>query len=177
MVAAGPENPPRNQVVPVVRPPSGAISARPCHGLSGAPYTCSGGPSELGGWVHGCWGQHHRRAHPSNAFCPPHATQVRGRTSGTTPPVHLGKLSKRNALRATQRCWLLPRTVRLPREHTVPHTTTTTTHPVATLPPRCWPSMHGRARGPPQSRAPLRNPAAGHPPNAAERAAPASVPN
>ena len=86
MVAAGPENPPRNQVVPVVRPPSGAISARPCHGLSGAPYTCSGGPSELGGWVHGCWGQHHRRAHPSNAFCPPHATQVRGRTSGTTPP-------------------------------------------------------------------------------------------
>ena len=25
-----------------------AISTRPCHGLSGGPYTCSGGPSELG---------------------------------------------------------------------------------------------------------------------------------
>ena len=100
--AAGPQTPPRNQVVPMVRPPSGAISTRPCHGLSGAPYTCSGGPSELGGWVHGCWGQHHRRAHPSNAFCPPHATQVRGRTIGTTPPAYLGtklwhRASKTNA--------------------------------------------------------------------------------
>ena len=96
--------PPRNQVVPMVRPPSGAISARPCHGLSGAPYTCSGGPSELGGWVHGCWGQHHRRAHPSNAFCPPHATQVRGRTYGTTPPVYLGTEEKKKKLVLVLRC-------------------------------------------------------------------------
>ena len=86
MVAAGPENPPRNQVVPVVRPPSGAISARPCHGLSGAPYTCSGGPSELGGWVHGCWGQHHRRAHPSNAFCPPPCHPSSGSYQWYDPP-------------------------------------------------------------------------------------------
>ena len=62
------QRPPRNQVVLGVRPPSGAISTRPYNWLLGAPYTCSGGTSESGGWVHGCWGQCHERAHPSNTF-------------------------------------------------------------------------------------------------------------
>ena len=91
----------------MVRPPSGAISTRPCNGLLGAPYTCSGGPSESGGWVHGCWGQHHRRAHPSNTFYPPppHATQVRGRT-WVRPPLLI--MAKRDVHRCTLCGSLLP---------------------------------------------------------------------
>ena len=102
--ASSTPHPPSTQVVPRVRPPSGAISTRPYNWLLGALNPCSGLAQQVrgggGGGVHGCWGQHRQR--PCTAFCPPPATQVRGRTLGTIPPVYLGILllgSKRKKLK------------------------------------------------------------------------------